>query len=153
LFQAPVGYYGNRTAWDLAPGYEHDAAPDLNRPITSECLSCHATRTSLVQGTINRYSQIHSGIQCERCHGGGSDHQALVNPRKLPPRLRDSVCEQCHLSGEVRLPQLGKRIEDFRPGQNLADYVEVFVKPTRDVKVNGHAEALAGSRCKQASGD
>src|SRR5262245_53972884 len=58
LFQAPVGYYGNRTAWDLAPGYEHDAAPDLNRPITSECLSCHATRTSLVQGTINRYSQI-----------------------------------------------------------------------------------------------
>jgi len=153
LFQAPVGYYANRSAWDLAPGYEHDDAPDLNRPITADCLFCHATRASLVEGTINRYSQIHPGIQCERCHGDASNHQALVNPRRLTPRLRDSVCEQCHLSGEVRLTHPGKRTEDFRPGQNLADYVEVFVTSAKGVKVNGHAEALAASPCKQASGD
>ena len=34
LYQAPVGYYANRKAWDLAPGYERDPAPDLSRPIT-----------------------------------------------------------------------------------------------------------------------
>ena len=42
LYQAPVGYYANRRSWDLAPGYEHDSHPDLTRPITSECLFCHA---------------------------------------------------------------------------------------------------------------
>src|ERR1041384_4397703 len=43
LYEAPVGYYANRGSWDLAPGYERDSAPDLTRPITADCLYCHAT--------------------------------------------------------------------------------------------------------------
>ena len=52
--------------------------------------------------------------------------RALVNPRKLSPRLRDSICEQCHLAGEVRLAQPGKKVEDFVPGGDLAEFIEVF---------------------------
>src|SRR5690242_18804267 len=126
LYQAPVGYYANRRAWDFAPGYEHDTTPDLSRPITTECLYCHATRTALEPGTLNRYREIVHGIQCSRCHGESGDHTRLVNPRKLPPRLRDSVCEQCHLSGIARLTQPGRRMADFAPGADLADYIEVF---------------------------
>ena len=154
LFQAPVGYYANRGAWDMAPGYEHDTAPDLNRPITKDCLYCHATGALPVDGTLNRYKAIGHGVQCARCHGDPENHDAIVNPAKLPSRLRDSVCEQCHLSGAVRVEKAGKRIEDFRPGQDLADYLQVFTAPPEKpgLLVNSHAEAIAGSRCKQESG-
>jgi hypothetical protein len=155
LYQVPVGYYATRKAWDLAPGYEHDVEPDLTRPITAECLFCHASRAQVVVGTINRYAAIVHGIGCERCHGDPASHDALVRPGKLPARRRDSVCEQCHLSGAVRLVRAGKRLTDFRPGQDLGDFLEVFVGGARraGVRVNGHAEALAESRCKQAAGD
>jgi len=153
LYQAPVGYYANRHSWDLAPGYEHDAKPDLTRPITPDCLFCHATRTALVPGTLNRYREIAAGIQCARCHGESSDHSKLVNPGKLSARRRDSICEQCHLSGEVRIPQPGTRLEAFHAGDDLSQFVEVFTSGTTGVAVNGHAAALAASRCKQVSGD
>ncbi|MBI1792187.1 MAG: hypothetical protein HYR60_32085 [Acidobacteria bacterium] len=157
LFQVPVGYYSTRNQWDLAPGYEHDAQPDLNRPIGPECLYCHATGARAAKGTWNRLADpaaLH-GVSCERCHGDAPSHDRLVNPRKLPARRRDAVCEQCHLAGEVRLIQPGKSLDDFRPGQNLADYLEVFVRPAgpESMRVNGHAEALAVSRCRQRAGD
>lgn len=153
LYQAPVGFYPLRQAWDLAPGYEQDAEPDFSRPITAECLYCHATSAQLTAGAVNRYSRVEHGIQCARCHGDATSHNKLVNPAKLAPRARDSVCEQCHLAGQARLPLPGKSMEDFRPGQDLAQYVEVLVDRLRGLQVNGHAEALALSRCKQASGD
>jgi tetratricopeptide (TPR) repeat protein len=62
------------------------------------------------------------------------------------------VCDQCHLSGAVRLSQPSKRLADFRPGQDLAEYIEVFVASSTRMKVNSHSDALAGSRCKQESG-
>ncbi len=153
LFQVPVGFYATRGAWDLAPGYEHDTKPDLNRPITADCLFCHATRADLAPASVNRYQSITHGIQCARCHGGAGNHAELVNPAKLPARLRDSVCDQCHLAGAVRLNRAGKRPADFQPGQDLSNYVEVFVAgQPQGVKVNGHSEALALSKCKQKSG-
>jgi tetratricopeptide (TPR) repeat protein len=153
LYQAPVGYYANRKAWDLAPGYERDPAPDLSRPITPDCLYCHATSVRTEPGTLNMYREIVHGIQCARCHGESTDHAKLVNPRKLHSRRRDSICEQCHLSGEVRLVQPGKKMEDFVPGADLSDTIEVFTASSRGVAVNGHADAFAVSHCKQASGE
>ena len=153
LYQAPVGYYANRQAWDLAPGYEHDSAPDFTRPITRDCLYCHATRATLEPGAVNRYREIVHGIQCARCHGESTDHTKLVNPRKLPDRQRNSICEQCHLSGQVRLLQPGKAMDDFVPGADLSEVIEVFTGSTKGVAVNGHADALAASRCRQASGE
>ena len=152
LFQAPVGYYANRKSWDFAPGYEHDRKPDFSRPITSDCLFCHATQATLEAGQVNRYSAIAHGIGCSRCHGESESHDALVRPAKLAPRLRDSVCEQCHLAGTVRLVKAGKNLAAFRPGENIADYIEVFTGGApKGVRVNGHSDALAASRCKQAS--
>jgi hypothetical protein len=153
LYQAPVGYYANRKSWDFAPGYERDSKPDLTRPITADCLFCHSTQATLEPGTLNRYQEIVHGIQCARCHGESAAHANLVNPVKLPARRRDSICEQCHLSGAVRIAQPGKRVEDFRPGADISEFVEVFTDTAKGVAVNGHAEALAASRCKQASGE
>jgi len=153
LYQAPVGYYANRHAWDLAPGYERDSKPDLSRPITTDCLYCHATRATLEPGTLNRYREIVHGVQCARCHGESAEHANLVNPAKLTARRRDSICEQCHLSGEVRLIQPGKKMTDFVPGGDISEVIEVFTATAKGVAVNGHADAFASSRCKQESGD
>jgi len=162
LYQAPVGYYALRRAWGMAPGYEHDSTPDLNRPVTAECLFCHSSGMAPARGTLNLFqdlSHLH-GVTCERCHGEGAEHAAhpradnIVNPTRLTGSTRDSVCEQCHLSGEVRLPLAGRRLSDFRAGEEFADYVAVFTGASAgSVGVNSHAEALARSKCRQASGE
>jgi tetratricopeptide (TPR) repeat protein len=163
FYQAPVGYYANRRLWDMAPGYENDREPDLSRPITSDCLFCHASGAAPLSGTINRYadSSFLRGISCERCHGDPSAHLAhpqkanIVNPQRLPVPERDSVCEQCHLSGEARFPNPGKHIADFRPGERLSQYIAVFVGAGErsNMRVNSHAEALSESLCRRSSGE
>jgi hypothetical protein len=162
LYQAPVGYYAVRGAWGMAPGYEHDSTPDLNRPVTADCLFCHSSGMTPAHGTLNRFQDLSGlhGVTCQRCHGGGSEHAAhpradnIINPARLTGSKRDSVCEQCHLSGEVRLQLARRKLSDFRPGEDLADYLAVFVAaPAGSVRVNSHAEALARSRCQQPSGE
>jgi hypothetical protein len=78
----------------------------------------------------------------------------VVNPKKLPFAERDSVCEQCHLSGEARIPQPGRDPGEFRPGRQLSTYLAAFVAEDRPpgIRVAGHAEALAASLCRRASG-
>ena len=162
LYQAPVGYYANRRLWDMAPGYENDREPDFNRPITADCLFCHATGARVIPKTLNRVADLSAfhGVSCERCHGDASAHVShpqpgnVVNPKKLPFAERDSVCEQCHLSGEARIPQPGRDLADFRPGQRLSTYLAVFVAEGRapGIRVTSHAEALAASACRRASG-
>ena len=160
LYQAPVGYYAARRAWDMAPGYERDPKPDFSRPITPECLFCHASGARAEPGTLNRVASLGAiePIGCERCHGEGSAHAArpkrdnIVNPARLPHRARDSICEQCHLAGDVRLAQPGKPLDGYRPGDDLSRFVAVFTAGARrGARVNAHAEALATSRCRRES--
>ena len=163
LFQSPVSYYSKKKLWDVAPGYESDDNPDFTRPITMECLVCHSGRPLPVEGTLNRYENpafAEEGISCERCHGPVEEHlkrpsaATIINPKRLAPRARDSVCEQCHLGGEARIPNPGRHIADFEPGQNLEDVFSVFVyqSPVEGgVKVVSHAEQLALSKCSLAS--
>ena len=164
LFELPVTWYARRQAWDASPGYERDDAVRLTRPIEPTCLLCHASQVRPVLGTQNRYGDPpfrEGGVSCERCHGPGSEHVAapvkarMVNPAKLDAEPRDSVCSQCHLTGEARVERPGRRFGDFQAGQRLADYATYFVwKLGRtDLTVTSHVEKLAGSRCKTASGD
>jgi len=78
----------------------------------------------------------------------------MVNPAKLALRARDSVCEQCHLSGEIRVPRSGKQDHDFRPGEQLEDSLTVFVRAGAPgkMRVTSHAEDLGRSACKRSSG-
>ncbi len=170
LFEAPVAYYSGAHEWRLAPGYENYAYPYLTRPAAPGCLTCHASALSVVAGTQNRYGSPpfgEDGVACERCHGPGEEHMrkmragdsshgaAILNPAKLTPERRDSVCAQCHLSGEVRVMKAGRDWQSFRAGERLADSVTVFVRANANpgMKVTGHVEKLAQSACKRASGD
>lgn len=164
LFQSPISYYAKRQSWDVAPGYEQDPSPDFTRPVTAECLTCHSGESRPVPDTLNTYSIPPfgaMGITCERCHGDTTLHLknpvpgTVINPSKLPEAARDSICEQCHLAGEVRIPNPGKSIPDFRAGQTLEQSYTVYVAahgPEETVKVISQAEQLALSTCKRASG-
>jgi len=166
LFQAPVNYYAVRGVWDMSPGYERVTNLPLNHPVDATCLFCHASAVQpAAAGTANRFVGapfLQAGVGCERCHGAGGSHvrdprpETIINPARLTPEARDSVCMQCHLEGLSRIARPGHRVDDFRPGQRLADVLTVFVSATRDKQTPGavsHVESLAASRCKQASGD
>ena len=161
LYEAPVAYYTTSHSWNAAPGYAANDYPYLTRPILPGCLQCHASGIQRTPGTQNAYAAPpfrEGGVACERCHGPGSDHitsgKPMINPAKLAAPERDSICEQCHLSGEIRVPRAGADDLSFRPGGRLADTVAVFVRSGSAVqmKVTSHVEDLAQSACKRASG-
>lgn len=163
LFQAPVTWYAQKGRWDMSPGYEQDRDPAWNRAVTPNCLFCHASQVRSIYGTENGYADPpfqQDGVGCERCHGAGSEHvqgkAKMVNPAKLDPMRRDSVCSQCHLAGEARVEKSGKPLGAYRAGDLLSDFVSYFVLAGGSgggVKATGYVERLAESRCKQASGD
>jgi tetratricopeptide (TPR) repeat protein len=98
-------------------------------------------------------------VTCERCHGPGESHPkggAIVNPVKLSPERRDQVCMQCHLEGNAAIERPGKHLYQYRPGDDLSDYVRYYVltdngKP--GLRAASQFEELAQSTCKKQSRD
>ena len=162
LYEAPATYYSRSRTWALSPGYDRYAYPFLTRAIAPACLQCHATGVQPVPGTQNGFQSppfLEEGIGCERCHGPGAAHAAsgkakdIINPASLPPDRRDSVCAQCHLSGEIRVDRAGKSMLDFKVGDKLSDYAIAFIHTSPGMKVTSHVENLAQSACSRASGN
>ena len=164
LFELPVTRYVSK-GWDMSPGYESSRSINVARAIEPECLQCHATGVRHRAGTQNGYEwppALEDGIGCERCHGPGGEHavsgarDAIVNPARLAPHPRDSICAQCHLSGAERVVRAGRDLADFRPGEDFSSYAVSLVwrgPPTGEIHVSSQFERLAMSRCKQASGE
>lgn len=161
LFQSPVSYYSQGNVWDVTPGYEPEHVLDFTHPISEGCVFCHSNSVNLVPGTDNQFRQpALSPISCERCHGPTQAHLqnpvpgSIVNPRKLPAVARDSVCEQCHLEGEVRILNPGKHWQDFHAGSELESVFSTYLVPTpasTGEKAVSHSEQLSLSRCARES--
>jgi Flp pilus assembly protein TadD len=168
LFQSPIGWFAQQRRWDIAPGYGPNPRPNFDRAIQRECLFCHTNQVSSVPGTLNRYKQPifqDHAIGCERCHGPGALHAireerssgpdlTIVNPARLAPALRESVCQQCHLQGWFRFPRAGLDSFDFRPGLPLHRFLAVFVRKEGDpsrLELIGQVEQMESSRCFRAS--
>jgi predicted CXXCH cytochrome family protein len=175
LFQSPVSWFSKRARWGLSPGYDK-TEHHFERPVHAECLFCHADQVAPIADAANRYAPPTFrgyAIGCQRCHGPGELHvreqaaphvadaepQAaeggtIVNPARLEPRLRDAVCEQCHLQGEQRVARMGRSLFEYRPGLPLELFVAVFVLPAELAdrhKAVSHAEQLAVSKCAEKS--
>lgn len=161
LFQSPASYYSQADVWDVTPGYEAERVLDFTHPITEGCVFCHSNTANLVPGTDNQFRQPElSPISCERCHGPARAHLqkqvpgSIVNPGKLAPAARDSVCEQCHLEGEVRILNPGEHWLDFQPGSALESVFATYLvrtAPNFGEKAVSQAEQLSLSRCAQES--
>jgi tetratricopeptide (TPR) repeat protein len=163
LFEAPVNWYAQRQVWDMAPAYADAREAPLNLPALTSCLDCHVSGLQPpVPGTENRYKTpafLYAGVTCERCHGPGAQHVnggGIVNPAQLKPSKRDAICMQCHLEGDVAIERAGKHLYQFRPGDDLSEYVRYYVRldaPKANLRATSQFEALAQSTCKKKSGD
>jgi Tetratricopeptide repeat/Doubled CXXCH motif (Paired_CXXCH_1)/Cytochrome c554 and c-prime len=168
VWQSPISWYSEKSIWDLSPGYRFNNV-HFNRPITAECLQCHANEVVPNKETENGYQLplfrgLSESIGCERCHGPGELHvrlratnptaqqpdYSIVNPTHLEPTLREAVCQQCHLQGEQRVNRVGRNISEYRPGLPLHSFVSVFVTPPELLdarKAVGQVEQMAMSVC------
>ncbi len=162
LFESPITWYSKKQKWDLSPGYEQENL-HFERFVKPACLFCHSNSFHHVQGTENHYKEpIFDGLSigCERCHGPGELHVKkpeldrderpnIVNPAMLEPVLRESVCQQCHLQGDIRIVRPGRKLTDFRPGLPLSSVESVFVKAANagNTRFFGQVEQMHASRC------
>jgi predicted CXXCH cytochrome family protein len=163
VFESPVNWYADRHLWDMAPAYGDAKEAPLNLPATTSCLHCHVSGVRApLDGSENHYPSpifYYSGISCERCHGPGAGHAnggTIVNPAKLPAKLRDQVCMQCHLEGNAAIERADMHIYDFKPGDDLRQYVRYFVLSGNvppGLRATSQFESLAQSVCKKKSGD
>lgn len=171
LYQAPVTFYTQQGKWDLPPGFEDGFNSRFSRKIELECMSCHNAYPTVVEGSVNKFDAVPSGIDCERCHGPGSAHvreklagkivdvknvidYSIVNPAKLPISRQLDVCQRCHIQGNAVL-RTGKSYFDFRPGMALSEVMNVFMpvyKGDEDAHIMAsHAERMKMSACYKAS--
>ena len=160
LFESPLSWF-NAYGWDVSPGYETKNVLEFDRGVASECIYCHATGARFDdpdgRHLISKYLQP---ITCERCHGPSEHHVQhptkanILNPTKLSGPVRDSICEQCHLEGAVRILNPGKDWTDYRPGKVTEDSFTKYVllgydKP--EVPLASEVEQFAQSRCVRAT--
>ena len=166
LFQSLLSWYAQPGVWDLTPGFV--VREQFERPARAACLFCHCNQVEPVEDTVNRYRQpvFHGyAIGCERRHGPGELHVqsiqrgeetkgTIVNPGRLAPALRDAVCQQCHLQGEVRVLRRGRQWFDYRPGLPLHLFISVFVRSepfANGDEAGSHTEQVYSSRCFRES--
>ncbi len=177
VYQAPLTWYVQEGKWDLPPGFEQGANSRFNRLIGMECMSCHNALPGFDPASVNKFTRIPDGIDCERCHGPGEVHvqqkragilvdvtketdYSIVNPAKLSWDRQVDLCQRCHLQGNAVLKE-GKSFADFKPGMKLSDYMNVFM-PRYDGAddefiMASHAQRLQMSACfvqsnKQSNG-
>jgi len=172
LVESPVTWYAARRAWGMSPGYDHAGHKGFERPVGLHCLQCHMGRVEPLDRSVHRFRVVEAAVGCERCHGPGALHVShwqdtpgeypardgpgdltVVNPRRLPRKRAEAVCQQCHLAGDTVVSPRGRSLADFRPGLPLEDFHLVYrlADPARGMTVTGHVEQLHQSKCHQRS--
>jgi hypothetical protein len=171
LFQSPITWYVEKELWDLSPGYIPGNHQRFERVIFDKCLACHAGKVNRVANKPDHFDSEtpfrEMGISCQRCHGDATKHvethrqgifkeeHFIVNPAKLPTVEKESICNQCHLSGKYRAPRFGKSFFDFRPGMKLSEVWSVFISNSTDhgndaAPIVSHVEQMHASACYQS---
>jgi predicted CXXCH cytochrome family protein len=164
LLESPVAYYAALSGYAMKPGYQNasEAPPALT--VNPSCLRCHMSAVEKQEpGTDNLYRQLpfqHTGVTCESCHGDSLRHiasgglVAVVDPLKLTPVRRDSVCTVCHLEGDTNVEHRGKSVLEYRPGDDLNDFITYFAYTQENTthRAVSEVEQFLSSRCRRTSG-
>lgn len=186
LFQLPLAWYtqenDGRGAWAMAPGYDRPDHEGVIRRVRRECMFCHNAYPDVPEGS-DAYGAPHTfpedlpeGTGCQRCHGPGAEHvrralagdatqedvrSAIVDPGRLEPALRDSVCYECHMQPSVAISgvrRFGRGDYSFRPGELLdefrvqLDVSEADQEREERFEINHHPYRLEQSPCFRATG-
>jgi tetratricopeptide (TPR) repeat protein len=164
LFESPIAYYNSLGGYAMKPGLEEETRMPPGLALNDSCLRCHMSEVRKPDGgTENHYRGLpflHTGITCESCHGNSDRHVAsggksgVVNPAALPAAERDSVCIVCHLEGDTRVERRGKSILDYKPGDDVRQYMAyfAFAEDADTSRAVSEIEQFQASRCKRMSG-
>ncbi|MEM7052842.1 MAG: tetratricopeptide repeat protein [Acidobacteriota bacterium] len=181
LYQLPIAWYTQEGRWGMSPGYDRVDHEGVSRRVRRECMACHTALPRVAEGSDGFHQphifpmELPAGTGCQRCHGPAARHvdlalggllgldeirRSVVNPGKLAPRERDSVCNQCHLQPSVaiaKVQRFGQGTYDFRPGEDLEDHLVLvdveeseFSRPER-FEINHHPYRLEQSLCFEKS--
>jgi len=173
-YQSPISWFASKGIWDISPGFGADR--HFSRAVNSQCLYCHAGESETVDSFNPKFKPLNEksrGIGCERCHGPAGDHvthwldhagpapsergkpdPTIVNPERLQAGPRDSVCNQCHLQGAIRVERRGREQREYRPGLDLAEFWTIFLHHPAladNFKAVGQVEQMESSQCHQKS--
>lgn len=100
-----LSFYTARKTMGITPGHENAGGRKYRTLDPSgtalRCFRCHTTGpiTLATDGAIN---WTEAGVQCESCHGPGSEHvkspkaDTIVNPRRFSPAQLNDYCGDCH---------------------------------------------------------
>jgi len=130
----------------------HDAWPEDNNeiPTSHTCDGCHFT------GYMSSGIRVELGINCENCHGPGSNHvendikENIYMATRHDPIRSMEVCLQCHMRNvdkrldSLTIQELYKTAKDyaygFEPGMSLTKYKKAMpYKPgINDAKFYGN---------------
>ncbi len=150
LVELPLSWYAEKGgSWAMSPGYDRPDHRDFRRRVTYDCMFCHNGYPEIP--AVNPRSppaflSLPEGIDCQRCHGDGTNHatlagsgraspdairSAILNPARLTPQRQMEVCMQCHLeTTSSPLPASIVRYErgpfSYRPGEPLDDFMLHF---------------------------
>jgi tetratricopeptide (TPR) repeat protein len=180
LFQTPISWFSQQKKWGLSPGFGGELLAGRPVPGKCFfCHANHSLPREGFENRYEPPVFEGLGIGCERCHGPGELHyrnpghftlipesetegspflaagvrsldRTIVNPKKLNPKLREAVCQQCHLTGERRVLPRGRKLYDFRPGLPLDACWSVFVYSQSNgagQRAVNHVEQMHLSRC------
>ncbi len=184
LYQLPLAWYSQTGRWGMAPGYDKADHQGVTRRVRRECMFCHNGYPEVPAGADLPWApqgfpaDLPEGTGCQRCHGPGAEHAriaskgaatpeerralgaTIVNPGRLPPLERDSVCMQCHLQPSVAFSgvrRFSRADYSFRPGEPLADYILPVDPEEADrgrherFEINHHPYRLMQSACWRES--
>ena len=127
------------------------------------CLGCHATGTEAEQWERDPTFHIQDGVQCEKCHGPGSEYMAeavMVNPRaaraaglKMPTK---DDCMHCHKVKGSHVAVMGSPKFDIdeawermrHPTPDVWEYMQPHVFPEpRDEQASKYAGSHKCGEC------
>ena len=100
-----LSYYPGRKAMGITPGHENAGGRRYRTLDPSgtalRCFRCHTTGP-ISLGADGAINWTEAGVQCESCHGPGSEHLekpvagTIVNPRRFSPAELNDYCGDCH---------------------------------------------------------
>ncbi len=168
MYQLPLSYF-KTLGWTNSPGFDSTYA-DYGRVIGKRCFECHASYVedlpmkdqSLSQTEELDKNSVILGIDCERCHGGMTNHVNFhtAYPNEKDPKYvaryaslsraqRIDMCAVCHSGNKSRVI---RSTFYFMPGDTLSHFLEMplFAPQVDSTKLDVHgnqAQLLASSKC------
>ena len=96
---------------------------------TPECLKCHASGYDLDASMLGKKFKVEDGVQCETCHGPGSDYKDMkvmkdkelsIKNGLIAHEKLDAFCTGCHNSEsptfvEINIEEAWQKIKHSKP--------------------------------------